>query len=113
MKGKALLVLTRTDSKLVPFDLRCYVQSGNDWNGGWFADEDFQLLTTDSLPCPDAAYGLREGESVTVSVVYEFSYHQSYEGEWDVDLCYHKQRVLKRTRAPRRYVDKRSRVVRS
>lgn len=61
------------------------------------------MLTTDTLPCPDAAYKLKVGESVTVSVVYEFTYSQSYEGEWDVDLCYHKQRVLKRTRARRRY----------
>lgn len=108
MKGKALLVITKRDSRGLPFDVRCYIQScSGNFEHRDCAQEDFQLLEADALPAPDAAYKLREGESVTVSVVFEFDYHRdAYTGEWDVELWYHKQRVLKRTRAPRHYVAK-------
>lgn len=56
------------------------------------------LLKTNSLPVPSAAYKLKVGEKIWVSVVYEFRYYQDYCGNWDVELIYRKERVLKRRR---------------
>lgn len=110
VKGKALLVIERLDSKLVPFEVAVFIQSCSLPNKeeAVFSD-DFGLLNTDTLPNPDAAYKLKVGGRVWVSVVYEFEYTRDYWGEYDVDLHYHRQRVLKR-QPPRkpRYVSRES-----
>lgn len=98
IKGKALLIIERLDSKHVPFDVTAYVQSCSAERN----DEDWGLLETDTLPLPSVAYKLKVGERVWVSVVYEFRYFCDYWGEWDVDLTYHKERTLKRTKLEKR-----------
>jgi hypothetical protein len=96
LKGKALLIIERTDSEYVPFDVNAIILTGHSLEGKDAARDDFDLLSTKSLPLPNAAYKLRVGDKIWVNVVYEFFYHQDYFGEWDVDLTYNKQRVIKR-----------------
>ena len=96
IKGKALIVVERLDSKYVPFDVSVHVQSCSEEE--YSVEDDFECLSTDTLPCPDAAYKLKVGEKVWVSVVYVIEHHVDYWGEWDTELYYTKQRVLKRRR---------------
>lgn len=92
MKGKALLTIERLNSKWVPYDVYTTILTGY----YDYVHEEFQLLETDSLPLPDAAYKLKVGEKITVAVSWEFHYSQDYWGEHDVDLYYNRQRVIKR-----------------
>lgn len=97
--GKALLVIERLDSKLVPFRVHAFIQSSSDGASGSrdCARQDFEdLLSTNTLPAPNVAYKLKPGDRVWISVVYEFAYHCDYWGEWDVSLQYLKQKTLKR-----------------
>ena len=108
IKGKALLTIERLDSEWVPFEVHAFVQScsmGGESTRDMIA-EDFGLLDTDTLPVPSIGHKLREGEKATVSVVYEFTYSHDYFGEYDVGLCYHKERVLKRPRPHMRTIKK-------
>ena len=98
VKGKALLIIEKLDSKHVPFDVTVYEQSTSAEYKGC-CSEDWDCLETDTLPLPDCAYKLEVGDKVWVSVVYQFNWHQDYWGEWDVELNYHKQRILKRKNA--------------
>lgn len=109
IKGKAILVIKSLDSKYVPFDVHPFIQScsGNDEELD-IAFEHFQLLDTNSLPLPNAAYNLSVGETLRVKVVYEFQFFQFYDGECDVDLIYHKEKVLRKQKARKIYrTDKR------
>lgn len=94
IKGKALIIIERLDSEHVPFDITVYVQSGG--RGGYYEEETWDCLSTDTLPCPSAAYKLKVGEKVWVSVVYVIKHHVAYWGEWDTKLYYKKERVIKR-----------------
>lgn len=96
IKGKALLVITKLDSKYVPFDVQVYIQScnGNEMHSD-IAYENFMLLETNTLPLPNIAYQLEIGETARVSVVYEFVFTCDYFGEHDVDIMYHKERTLR------------------
>jgi hypothetical protein len=96
IKGKALIIIEKLDSKWVPFDVSVHVQSGG--RDGYYEEETWSCLSTDSLPCPDAAYKLKVGEKIWVSVVYVIEHRVDYWGEWDVKLRYLKQRVIKRRR---------------
>ena len=58
--------------------------------------ETFQLLETDTLPLPNATYKLSVGQTVRVSVVYQIDFSQDYYGESDVELWYHKEKVLRK-----------------
>lgn len=89
IKGKALIIIEKLDSIHVPFDVTVYEQSSSGT---------YSHLETDTLPVPSASYKLKVGEKIWVSVVYEFIYYQDYWGEWDIELVYHKERVLKRRR---------------
>ena len=97
IKGKALLVITRLDSEYVPFEVNAYIQS---CNGGEIHEdsalETFQLLETDTLPLPNAAYKLSVGQTVRVYVVYQIDFSEDYFGESDVDMWYHKEKVLRK-----------------
>ena len=95
LKGKALLIIEKLDSKWVPFNVVAYIQSCS-CNDSSVAQEDFALLNTGTLPLPNAAYKLKTGEKLWVNVVYEFNYHQDYWGEWDVNLEYLKERIIKK-----------------
>lgn len=105
--GKALLVIEALGGEHVPFQVYPYLQS---CNGGEIcydvAFENFQLLDTDTLPLPDAAYNMSVGDVIRVSVVYEFTFSCDYYGEYDVDLQYKKQRVLRKQKARPRYISK-------
>jgi hypothetical protein len=98
IKGKALIIIEKLDSIHVPFDVVVYEQSSSSPN--MTPCEDWDLLSTNTLPVPSVARKLQVGEKIWVSVVYDFSYHQDYWGEWDVNLIYYKERVLKRRRIP-------------
>ena len=81
IKGKALLVITRLDSELVPFDVYPFIQSCNGNSvAGEIITEYFNLLDTGTLSLPDAAYKLNVGETVRVSVVFQFDFHVDYYG---------------------------------
>jgi hypothetical protein len=95
IKGKALLIIEKLDSEWVPFDVQVYVQSSSS-EDKWCNDQDWECLSTDTLPVPDIAYKLNVGDKVWVSVVYQFNYHQDYWGDWDCKLDYLKQRILKK-----------------
>lgn len=95
IKGKALLIIEKLDSKWVPFDVVAYIQSCS-CDDPYAVQDAFEPLSTNTLPLPRAAYKLKTGGKLWVSVVYEFNYHQDYWGEWDVDLQYHKESVLKK-----------------
>tara|TARA_B100000929_G_C15441925_1_gene398288 strand:- start:336 stop:725 length:390 start_codon:yes stop_codon:yes gene_type:complete len=107
IKGKALLVITKLDSKYVPFEVNAYIQS---CNGDEICEdsalETFQLLETDTLPLPNAAYKLSVGQTVRVSVVYQIEFSQDYFGESDVDMWYHKEKVLRKQFPKERYLTK-------
>ena len=107
IRGKALLVIERLDSKWVPFDVTPFIQSCSDPRpeGRDCVKEDFQMCSS-VLPLPSIAHKLKVGEVARVSVVYEFEYTTDYWGESDVYLTYHKERVLRRHRARERYVPK-------
>lgn len=94
IKGKALLVIERLDSKHVPFYVTAYIQSCS--HPEYDPREDFSCLETDTLPCPDAAYKLNAGDRIWVSVVYQLEWHTDYWGESDAELYYLKQRVIKK-----------------
>lgn len=96
-RGKALLILEHTGSRWVTYEVAAFIQScsGNAIARDC-AGEDFDLLSTSSLPLPDAARKLQPGERIWVKVTYEFSYYRDYYGEDDVELEYHKQHVIKR-----------------
>lgn len=99
--GKALLVITRMHSEIWPdrftFEVTPYIQScsGNEW-AREAAKQDFTLLNYDILSAPRAAYKLKVGDKIRVHVVYEFAYTRDYWGEDDVELVYHKEKVLRR-----------------
>jgi len=94
VKGIATLRITREDSKWVPFYVEIDIDSCD--SDLYEPSEEFQLLETDTLPCPDAAYKLEVGESVTVEVGYEFTFTQDpMTLEWDCDLEYTSQKVVK------------------
>ena len=97
ISGKALLVIERLDSKWVKFRVHPFIQScsGGD-DGRDCVQGDFSCCDTDSLPLPNAAYKMQPGDVIRVAVTYEFTYTCDYWGEWDVDLTYRKQRVLRR-----------------
>lgn len=108
--GKALLVIEALDCEYVPFQVYPYLQSCN--GGEEYSDvalENFQLLDTATLSLPDAAYKMSVGEVIRVSVVYEFTFSCDYYGEYDVDLLYNKQRVLRKQKAKPRYISKNKR----
>lgn len=90
--GKALLTITREDSKWVPFYVRVDILECS--SDEYEPYEDFDLLSTDTLPCPDAAYDLKVGETVNVLVEYSFLWTKDYFGEVDVDLEYTDQKVV-------------------
>ena len=94
IKGKALLIIEKLDSKHVPFDVTAYVQSCSDPE--YDPREDFSLLETDTFPLPKAAYKLNVGDRLWVSVVYRLKWHTDYWGETDGELYYLKERVRKR-----------------
>lgn len=101
-KGKALLVITATGSKWVPFDTHAFIQAcSGSLDHRDCAQEDFSLLDTASLPLPKAAHKLKEGETVRVNIVFEFEHTTDYWGESDIDLNYLKERVL-RKQGPRK-----------
>lgn len=93
IKGKALLVITRLheDGESARYDTHAFIQS---CSGGWehrdAANEEFQHLAYDVLPVPNQARRIRPGETIRLSVVFEFTYHQYSDGECDVDLEYSK-----------------------
>lgn len=94
IKGKALLIIEKLDSKYVPFDVTAYVQSCSDPE--YDPREDFSFLETDTFPLPKAAYKLDVGDRLWVSVVYRLEWRTDYWGETDGELYYLKERVLKR-----------------
>lgn len=105
--GKALLVITREheEGESPRYCVTPFIQSAT---GGKYAHEcayqDFDLLTYETLPVPNAARKLRPWETVRVYVVYRFCYTKDYYGEGDVDLDYRKERVL-RWQRPRPYYE--------
>jgi hypothetical protein len=96
--GKAVLVIDRLDSKYVPFSVQACIEScsGGDRD---YVTNDFECLDTQSLPVPDAARKLKVGQRVVVRVVYEITYTRDYWGEYDVELEYLKQKVIRRYKA--------------
>lgn len=107
--GKALLVLTRlhTDKPTTfRWDVTAFVQTG----GHDFINEDFDLISYDCLPAPDAAYNLKVGETARVYVTYRFSHTKDYLGECDIYLDYGTQRLLKKQKARDYYVSKAARA---
>lgn len=106
IKGKALLVITRLHEadRQPRYDVHAFIQScSGSWEHRDAAQEEFQHLHYDVLPLPAPAYRLVPGETLRVHVVFEFSYSQDYYGEADVDLDYHKTRVLRRQKPHTRY----------
>jgi len=104
IKGKALLVITATGSKWVPFDVCAFIQSCSGTPvHRYVAQEDFTLLETDTLSLPAAAYKLKTGETARIKVVFLFECITDYWGESDIHLDYLKERVLRKQKAPNRY----------
>lgn len=95
IKGKALLIITKTSSKYVPFEIVAHIQS-NSCHNYYDLEEDFSLIETDTFPAPDVAYKLRIGERLWVRVTYKISILTDYWGESGIRLSYLKQRTLKR-----------------
>lgn len=97
IKGKALLVIDKLDSKYVPWEVQVYIQSCSHEDAYWIND-DFSLLETDALPLPDAAYKMNVGDRIRVAVTYEFHYIRGdgWTTDDDIELHYTKQRVLRR-----------------
>lgn len=111
VSGKAMLYIER-EYRENPNDFRFIVQpSILSATGGKCAHDcayqDFDLLSNESLPAPDVAYKLKQGERIRVYVVYEFCYTQDYWGECDVTLFYRKQRVMWRGKPVKFYEGKR------
>ena len=106
VRGKALIVLTkRADFHgYSGFFVAPYIQSAT---GGpcarESAEDDLMLLEYEDLPLPVAAWRMKVGETMRISVVYRLTYHRSYLGETDVDLEYDKVRVLRHQKAPKYY----------
>jgi hypothetical protein len=113
IRGKALLVIERDADRCGEkrWIVLPYIQS---CSGGGDArdcvEDDFQHLEYDTLPLPPQAYKLAVGETIRVSVTYEFTHHQSCEGDWDVDLDYGTIRVLRRQKPRKFYVSKARRL---
>lgn len=104
--GKALLVITRRDSRDgFQFDVHAFIQS---CSGGWehrdAAQEEFYHLEYDVLPAPPPAYRLKVGETMRIAVTYTFTYYHYDDGEVDVDLEYEKVRVRRHQRPRGRYI---------
>lgn len=99
--GKALLIFHKNDCKYVPYDVRAYVQSCSSDKPGarCMVAEDFELCATATWPLPPGTSRMQVGDRVWISVVYEITYLQDWEGDWDVDIEYVKARTLKRKRA--------------
>lgn len=100
IKGKALLIIEKLDSKYAPFDVKAYVQSCS--CPEYDMREDFSLMETDTFPLPKAAYKLNEGDRLWVSVVYQLVWYTDYWGETDAKMYLLKERVLKRRIARRK-----------
>ena len=92
LKGTATLRITKEDSTLVPFCVEI-IDLESSTGEEYEPHDEFDLLGTDTLPCPDAAYDLEGGESVTVDVEYELYYTTDYFGEVDCELSYARQEV--------------------
>ena len=93
-RGTATLLITKMDSKWVPFQVDVEDYEDQDPKAHDFIHEEFSLLDTDTLANPDAAYDLKVGESVRVEVDYEFTYTTDYYGEVDCELEYTRQQVI-------------------
>lgn len=91
--GEAILTIKRQDSKWVPFSVQVEDDTNDSTNEYWCVDEAFYHLETETLPLPDAAYELAEGECVSVRVKYQFDYTKDYWGEYDVELNYISQQI--------------------
>ena len=112
--GKALLVITRLheEGESRHFDVHSFIQScsGREEHRDE-ANDNFQHLEYDVLPLPGPAYKLAPGETLRVSVGFEFSYYQcgEYGEEVDVDLDYRAVRVRRRQKPQMRYISKENR----
>lgn len=106
IRGKALIVLTKRDDfhGYSGFFVAPYVQTAL---GGPYAhesaEEDLMLLEYEALPLPVAAWRMKVGETMRISVVYRLTYSRDYFGETSTDLEYDKVRVLRHQKAPKYY----------
>lgn len=104
IKGKALLVIERTDSEYCPFHVDVFIQSTSHedpYEGRVIMEQEFEYLAYKSgrHAVPAAAKKLKEGERIRLYVVYECRWHKDHDGEYDSEIFYHKERVLRRQRA--------------
>ena len=105
IKGKALLVITRLheDGEDPRFEVSPFIQAcSGDWENRDAANDEFQHLTYDVLPVPNQARRIRPGETIRLSVVFEFHYYRYDDGECDVDLEYSKVQT-RRIQRPRKF----------
>lgn len=102
IRGKALLIIERTDSKYRKYSVDVHVKTCSSEH--CYAQEDILCQAERDPPCTN----LKVGERVWVWVVYRISYHRYedwYSGgfEVDVEVEYPKIRVLKRSKPDGRY----------
>jgi hypothetical protein len=107
LRGKVLLVVTRLDSKWVPFEVQAYVQSCNHPEGYWDADIDFGLLDTEQSYICSRVSRMQVGECLRLTALYEtIHHHDGFTGEWDADLILSKVKVRRAHKQPNFYVSK-------
>lgn len=105
--GKALLVITKTDSRWNPFEVTVFPQSCSDKTGCWDVAEEFSLMETENTYVPRRAYKLKVGETLRISVTYHiYGWRDDWNGEFDSELEIIKERVLRVQKAPKHYINK-------
>lgn len=98
-KGKALLVIDRLHCDRPGgfyWDIQPYIQSLNQDDPGGEVEEAFSCMAYNCLTAPNAAYKMQVGDRIRVQVSFEIHFHQSWEGEWDMDMYLTTQKVLRR-----------------
>lgn len=109
VKGKALLVITKTSEKRDRYDTWPFIQH---YSGAWqdrdSAQEDLCIVGS-GHPLPISGKRMKLGETVRVAVTFEIHYHSDYWGEWDSKLTYSKVKVLRRQKPKVRYISKKDR----
>lgn len=94
--GKALLVVEREDDydKRPSYRTHAFIQSASP--PGADIHEDLTLADGYCFPVPNQCRHMKVGDRLRLAVVYEVEYFQSYEGEWDAEVCFPRVKVLKR-----------------
>lgn len=98
IRGKALLVIDRLNSEHVRYDIHAFIRSCTPGTDASYdcVQEAFWCAACGAHSVPNAAYKMQIGDRLRIAVTYQLTYTQDYWGEWDSDLVYLKERVLRR-----------------